>query len=86
MCGLFAKGRGGQREEHFFDPRRAAKNTSFYPRRATKDHEEHLFLSTKGHEEHLFWSSPQIVVVEHENQLRNGPILPAGFLLLSRFE
>ena len=60
------------REEHFF--------------LSTKGNEEHLLLSTKGREEHLFWSSPQIVVVEHENQLRNGPILPAGFLLLSRFE
>ena len=70
------------REEHLF---LSTKGRSFYPRKATKGNEEHLFLSTKKNT--LFgWLSPQIVVVEHENQARNGPILPAGFLLLSHFQ
>ena len=42
--------------------------TSFFPRRATK-----------GHEENHLWST-HIMVVDHENHLRNGPILPVGVL------
>ena len=47
------------------------------PRRGTKN----TFLSAKGREENLLWST-QIMVVDHENHSRNGPILPVRFLLL----
>ena len=48
-------------------PRKTTKNT-YFPRRATK-----------GHEENHLWST-HIMVVDHENHLRNGPILPVGVL------
>ena len=67
LFGLSAKG-GGEHLLIHEGPRRAAENTFA---RA-------LFgLSTKDREENLLWST-QIMVVEHENQARNGLILPAG--------
>ena len=57
------------------------------PRRATKKtFARSLFgLSTKGRGEHLMWLT-QIMVVDHENQARNGLIVPAGVLFLSHCE
>ena len=65
-------------------PRRGGENTFFLihegPRRARRTFARSLFgLFTKSRGEHLSWST-QIMVVEHENQARNGPILPAGVL------
>ena len=54
----------------------------FYPRRATKKtFARSLFcLCAKGRGEHFFGLT-QIMVVDHENHLRNSPILPAGVLV-----
>ena len=57
------------------------------PRSATKKtFARSLFgLSTKGRGEHLLWWT-QIIVVDNENQARNGLIVPAGVLFLSHCE
>ena len=47
---------------------------------------KHLFGSTKGHGEHHLWSWAQIVVVENENQVRNGWTMTQGVLFMLHFE
>ena len=65
-------------------PRRTATATatSFCPRRAAKGHEGKVIICpqapTKGRGEHLMWLTQ--IVVEHENQAKNGLIVPAGVL------
>ena len=67
LFGLSTKGGG----EHLFYPRRATKKTFA----------RSLFcLCAKGRGEHFFGLT-QIMVVDHENHLRNSPILPAGVLV-----
>ena len=74
-----------------FCPRRATKDREERqllfvrggPRRAAENGNGNFgfFLSAEGRGEHLLWLR-QIMVVGHEDQARNGPILPAGSLCL----
>ena len=86
---LSTKGHEGPRRTPLQDhnlgcPQRAAEKTFFVhegPRRTTKKTfaRSQFGLYTKGREENLLWST-QIMVLGHENQARNGLVLPAGVL------
>ena len=68
---------------------RAAEKTFFVhegPRRAAKKTiaRSQFGLYTKGRGENLLWST-QIMVLGHENQARNGLVLPTGVLSCHNF-
>ena len=63
-------------------PRCAGENTLFIhegPRR--KPLQDRYFVCARRAAENTFFGLTQIMVVDHQNHLRNSPILPAGVLV-----
>ena len=65
--------------------RQNGNGNTFCPRRATKGREEHLFGPRRGGK-NTFCSRLRSWWWKTRNQVRNGPILPVGVLILSHFD